>query len=401
MRTVHRFVAVIAVLFALYVGSTGTFIQLVDLRSLLTHAPADDPNMQGLREGHDGPPNFQVIVDSDYSAADLPSEFIFDTALTTVLQAARAATAGAPISFLELRVLDGKPVGHVNSQGRLFRFEAATGSQLSVPEAVSRVSLPPLSRASLRNTAKGVHRMTVFGNWAAFIPVLVGLTLCVMIYTGLLLYLRLAGARLRLRRSGLFWFAGGWWRTLHRAIAIVASVFLLVVALSGTLLGMDNLGLALYRAVHHGNRSGLSVDVSSPLTDIELHDMLRITLSAYRSMSPGVPIKVLRLRHFAGMSQGVVVSGGDETRQWAFNAVTGATASEYGPGYPLTGQPFGWQEHQIAKQIHRGDFFGLTGRWMDLLTGLSMLFLALSGAVMYFDLWTKRRRAGRQGLFWR
>jgi hypothetical protein len=401
MRAVHRSVAVIAVLFALYVGCTGTFIQLVDLRSLLTHATANDPNMQGLREGHDGPPNFQVIVDSDYSAADLPSEFLFDTALPTILQAAHAATAGAPISFLEFRVLDGKPVGQVNSHGQLFRFEAATGALLSDPEAVPHVSLPPLSRPSLRNTAKGIHRLTVLGNWAAFIPVLVGLTLCVMIVTGLLLYLRLVGARLRMKRPGLFWFAGGWWRSLHRAIAIVASVFLLVVALSGTLLGMDNLGLAVYRTVHHGDRSGLSADVSSPLTDAELHDMLHTTLAAYRSVNPGVPIKVLRLRYFAGMPQGVIVTGGDETRQRAFNAVTGQAASEYAPGYPVTGQPFGWQEHQIAKQIHRGDFFGLTGRWMDLLTGLSMLFLALSGALMYFDLWAKRRRAGRPGLFWR
>jgi hypothetical protein len=401
MRAVHRSVAVIAVLFALYVGSTGTFIQLVDLRSLLTHATADDPNMQGLREGHDGPPNFQVIADSDYSAAELSSEFLFDTALPTVLQAAHAVTAGAPISFLEFRVLGGKTVGQVNVQGRLFRFEAATGALLNVPEVHSHVTLPPLSRPSLRNTAKSVHRMTVLGNWAAFIPVLVGLTLCVMICTGLLLYLRLVGARLRGKRSGWFWFAGGWWRTLHRAIAIVASVFLLMVALSGTLLGMDNLGLAVYRTVHHGDRSGLSADVSSPLTDAELPDMLHITLTAYRSANPGVPIKVLRLRYFAGMSQGVIVTGGDETRQWAFDAVTGHAASEYGAGYPVTGQPFGWQEHQIAKQIHRGDFFGLTGRWMDLLTGLSMLFLALSGTAMYVDLWSKRRRAGRRELFWR
>jgi uncharacterized iron-regulated membrane protein len=66
----------------------------------------------------------------------------------------------------------------------------------------------------------------------------------------------------------------------------------------------------------------------------------------------------------------------------------------------VTGQPFGWEEDQIAKQIHRGDFIGMSGRWMSLIAGISMLFLSISGAVMYCDLWRARRRAGRHGLFW-
>jgi uncharacterized iron-regulated membrane protein len=70
------------------------------------------------------------------------------------------------------------------------------------------------------------------------------------------------------------------------------------------------------------------------------------------------------------------------------------------PGYPPTGQPFGWREHQLMKQIHRGDWLGLPGRALDLLAGLSMLFLALSGVAMYFDLWRRRRRGGRAGFFW-
>jgi hypothetical protein len=79
MRTVHRFVAVFAVLIGLYIGSTGTLIQLLDLRALLSHAPASDPSMQAIREGHDGPPSFQVIVDSDYFGEPLPADFNFDT----------------------------------------------------------------------------------------------------------------------------------------------------------------------------------------------------------------------------------------------------------------------------------------------------------------------------------
>jgi uncharacterized iron-regulated membrane protein len=401
MRTVHRYVAVFAVLFGLYVGCTGVLLQLIDLRTLLNHAPATDPNMQAIREGHDGPPNFRVIVEPDYAAAPLPADLDFDSALATVVKAEHAATGDAPISFVELRMMDGRPVGQVSSRGRLLRFDALTGEILISPDHAARITLPPTNTPSLRGTIKNIHRMNAYGDWATILEVIAGLTLCVMIITGVILYFRLLGSRVRAGRSNLFWFAGGWWRTLHRVIAAAAGAFLLVVALSGTLLGLGSLGVSTYRLIHHGNRAGLTVDASSPLADDELPGMLHTTLAAYGALSPSGLVKVIRLRYFAGMPQGVIVTGDEESRQLAFNAATGRRASLSGPGYPVTGQPFGWQEDQIVKQIHRGDFIGLSGRWISLFAGLSMLFLSISGAVMYFDLWRRRRRTGRRALFWR
>jgi uncharacterized iron-regulated membrane protein len=110
---------------------------------------------------------------------------------------------------------------------------------------------------------------------------------------------------------------------------------------------------------------------------------------------------VLRLRIYGGMPQGVIVSGEDEAHQRVFNAATGKRVSETDPGYPPQHFPFGWQAHQIAKQVHRGDFIGLTGRWMDLFAGLSLIYLTVSGAIMYFELWKRRRQTGRPGLLWK
>jgi uncharacterized iron-regulated membrane protein len=62
---------------------------------------------------------------------------------------------------------------------------------------------------------------------------------------------------------------------------------------------------------------------------------------------------------------------------------------------------WGWQVSQTAKQIHRGDIIGLSGRWIDLLSGLALLYLVLSGAVLYYQLWSNRRRKGKGALFWR
>ena len=52
------------------------------------------------------------------------------------------------------------------------------------------------------------------------------------------------------------------------------------------------------------------------------------------------------------------------------------------------------------KQLHRGDYFGIPGRMPDLFAGLSMIYLSISGLVMYVDLWRRRRNAGRRGMLW-
>ncbi|HUO22051.1 MAG TPA: PepSY-associated TM helix domain-containing protein [Caulobacteraceae bacterium] len=401
MRTAHRVIAVFAVLAALWVGLTGVTIQLIDLKALLSHAPASDPNIRAIRDGHNGPPNFQVLGDGEYDAAVLPAGLDYGAALATVVKAARAAVPGAPLGYVELRVRDGKPVGEVASKKKVMRFDAATGAVLIGPEAAGAVKMQPLGRPSLRNTVKNIHRLTQFGDAATLLDPVMGLLICAMIFTGLVQYFRLLAARARLGRANPLWSAGGLWRSLHRGVAIAASLFLTVMALSGTLLAIGDVGVSAFRVAHHGDRSGANADQSSPLTDAELPGMLRTTLSAFHAARPDAPIRVLRLRYYAGMPQGVVVfSGPREAEQVQFNAATGRAVSLTEPNYPATGQPFGWQEDQIVKQIHRGDFIGLSGRWMSLLGGLSLVFLALSGTAMYLDLWSRRRRAGRAGLFW-
>ena len=401
MRRFHRFLAVLAVFLGLYVAGTGTFLQAIDLKTLISDAPDSNADLRAIREGRDGPPNFQVRVDADYDAQALPTDFDFDAATTAVVQAARQVTGGAPLAFVELRMKDARPVGRVASDGKLLSFDAASGAVLVGPADAPKLKLPPGGgRPALRNTVKNIHRMTAYGDIGAFSFMAVAVIMCAMVVSGLVLYFRLLSARLKMDRPGLFWSAGGWWRTAHRGVAIAASLLLTVVVFTGTALAFNDIGVSYYRISHHGARPGMTADVSKPLTDAELPAMLHTTVTAFRAAHPSTPIKVLRLRYFAGMPQGVIVSGGEETRQFPFNAATGRVAPLWARGYPVTGQPFGWQWDQIAKGIHRGDFIGLPGRWMSLLTGLSLLFLCVSGAANYFELWNKRRKAGRLGLFW-
>jgi uncharacterized iron-regulated membrane protein len=400
VQRLHRYVAVVAAFLALYVGATGTLIQLTDLWTLLSHAPASDPNLQSMRQGRNGPQNFQVVVDADYDAGALPAEFDFDRALTAVVTSARTVAAGAPLRFVELR-LAGAPIGQVAAAGKLLRFDVATGAELAGPDTAAELALPPVGDGpSFRITVKNIHRMVAYGFYSPFFFVAVGLTLCVAVVSGLALYFRLMTARAHIGRRSPYWSAGGRWRTLHRSVACSAAIFLVVVVSSGTVLAIGTAGIRVFQLKHAG-RPGLTADVSSPLSDAELPSMLHMTLAAYRSAAPGEPIKVIRLRYFAGIPQGVVVGGeGEKTRQVAFETATGRVASLSGPTYPATGQPFGWQVSQTVKGIHSGDFLGLPGRFISLLTGLSLLFLAISGAATYIDLWSRRRKLGRRGLFW-
>ena len=397
MRTVHRLGAVIAVLFGLWVSITGMTVQVMDLGAIYGHAPASDPTMQAIHVGHDGPPNFQVIADEDYAALPLPAGFDFDLALAQILKARHAAIGDAPVSFAELRMAGRKPVGQLLSRGLVYRFDAATGAMLGAPV---KFVLPPLSTPSLRNTIKDFHRLRVISQWALIADALGGALIAAMIFTGVAVYLKLLKPRRRSGRSNLFWVAGGWWRTLHRAIGLVAALFLSIIALSGLVLSTSSVGVAINSSLHDGKRPGLTADVSAPLSDAELPAMLHTTLAAFYLANPGHPVKVVRLRSFAGMKQGIVIAGGDETVQRAFNAVTGRPVSETEPGYPGTDMTYGWQIDQIAKQIHRGDYIGLSGRWIDLLCGLSLLYLSISGAVIYFELWNRRRKMGRPRFLW-
>jgi uncharacterized iron-regulated membrane protein len=240
-----------------------------------------------------------------------------------------------------------------------------------------------------------------------WINVTVSILLVTLIVTGIVMYAKLLLARRKAGRKGWFWKSGDWWRTLHLAISVSAAVFLSIVTLAGAWLAVESLVFGKYLASHRavppsGDAAfgSLMFDASSPLSDSALPGMLNTTLSAYQSAMPGVPLRAVRLRYYGGMSQGVTISAGDEAKQLVFNTATGRRVSLTEPGYPPTGFPFGWQAHQYAKSIHRGDFFGLTGRFMSLIAGLVMTYLSVSGIIMYWNMWSKRRAQGRRGFFW-
>lgn len=397
MRTVHRLVTFFVVAFTLYLGSTGTLIQLIDLRSLFTHAPAADPNVMAMREAFDGPGDYQVIATADHIAQPLPATADLDALFATTVKGAHAALGDAPLRFVEVRMIDGKPLGQVRSGKPVLRFDPVTGAALGPAPPVRDDSHP----ASQRNTFKELHRMTTFGDLALWINIFVSIALATLIVTGSVMYVKLVLGRAKLDRKGLFWAAGGWWKTLHRWVSVIAVAFLVVVTLSGSWLAMESLIFGYRMTAARSAPRVKQPDSSQPLKDADLPAMLHTTLAAYHKAMPGVAARVVRLRDYRGVPQGAVISDGEVARQLVFNAVTGERVISNRFGWTTTPTfPFGWHAHQVAKSIHRGDFIGMSGRFMDLTAGLSMIYLSVSGVVMYWEMWRKRRRTGRKGLLW-
>lgn len=81
------------------------------------------------------------------------------------------------------------------------------------------------------------------------------------------------------------------------------------------------------------------------------------------------------------------------------SAPAALSAPERGGSF-LTDTALRLRVHNLLKELHTGSIIGLSGQWLDLLTGFAFIVLAVTGIVMYFNLLAQRRKLGRRGLFW-
>lgn len=400
LKSFHRFATILFAALLLFLGVTGTLIQGLDIAKLITGAPASDLDIQAIRESFDGPSDFQVRQTRDYLAPALPAHFDYAASLKKALADVRRAVGNAPLVYAEFRMIGDRPVARFGEGRGHLTIDLANGKMLD-HTVKDRIDDAP--HGAPRNVLKHLHRMTSFGDWALIFNLLAPLGLGFLIGTGLLIYFKLLGARRRLSRNNLFWKGGDRWRELHRWLAVLLALPLMLVTVSGMWLAIESAGLAInIRQLGPQMGDVLRPGALTPIEDARLPAMLVVTLAATEAEAGNQPVKVVRLRTYGGHPQGVVVTSGDaESRQLVFNALTGEPMSLSEPGYAPVPFPFGWQAHETAKLIHRGDFIGMPGRWLDLLAGLGLVYFSVSGVVMYLTLWRKRAKGGRRQLFWK
>jgi uncharacterized iron-regulated membrane protein len=394
-RIIHRILAFFAVLLMLWLASTGSSMQVIDLMALLAHTPQSDPTQLSIVEGMYGQPNFAVVQVADFSADSLPKDLDPVKALATVLEAAQLGKPALRVQWVELRVVEHRTIGQIEDGEKLRAFDALTGEEVAAvpPQPIPQGRrLPP----SPRQTLKQLHRFWSRGEMpGVFVEVVVGLVLWTLLITGLVMYFKLLAARARIGRRQWFWLTGGVWRGLHRSVSILAAAFLLCMAFSGTWIGLESSWSALW-----GRQLNATPAPVALLQRAEMPQMMTTTLDAVRREHPDAAMKVIRLRTFGTMKQGVVVSAAEPPDQWVFDATSGRSAGLTEAAYPRTNFPFGVQIHEDMKHFHSGAMFGLPARLMNLFAGLSLLFLSISGSIVYLDLLGRRRKTGRQALVW-
>lgn len=70
---------------------------------------------------------------------------------------------------------------------------------------------------------------------------------------------------------------------------------------------------------------------------------------------------------------------------------TGQVRAEMNPELPL---------HVMLIRLHTGSAFGAIGVWIMVIASIVLLFLSISGIVLYWQMWRKRVSHGRTKLFW-
>lgn len=396
MRDWHRWTMTVFGVVLLYWATSGLVIATYDLT---------DPAQSWAIEG--GGPGAR-LVEATSTLPALPSP----TNLATGIETARSRVADMSVASVDLRrVSQGIRLQLADAsgdRGHMHRFYADSGRPMSDLVADGDLNAPKNPTQGLRNAIKGWHRGSALGLVGQAVGLLAGLALIVLIMTGCLHYLRLWKGRRNMGRAGFFW-AGkeSVWRRTHRWVGAVAAAFLLNIAVTGVVLAWGELQLGVFLKYGVGAppypRPSPMPAVSARPLPRNWPDMLRTTYDAAQRQHEGSQItSVTLVERATGPTVGLATLGGDRPAMLAMNAQTGAAISDWAASGVQRGNGYFSDWHQIFKRLHRGDIVGdFSGRYFDILTGLSLLYLVLTSFSLYWRMFSQRRAKNRHGLFWR
>jgi uncharacterized iron-regulated membrane protein len=324
---------------------------------------------------------------------------------------AALATAGTlPIAGVDYRMTGAIPRLQLSEasgeRDTELRFYATTGQPMT-PQVADGDPFGPRPREfELRERIKSLHKGDAYGVPGQALGLLTGLLVITLAISGALLYLQLWRARRPAGHTSLFWISReSVWRRLHRGIALVAMIFVLNKAVTGTILAWGEIQVQL--AIHHVLPFPYPMPTPMPpysegLLSADALQGLQTSFNAARAVAPDAPIVAIELVRRGGHAKGLVTLGGAATQTLAFDMATGVPLEDWATSGMQAGNGYFTDWHQRVKRMHRGDIIGrFAGRYADIAVGAALLYLLTSGVVMYAQLLGRRRRAGQTGLFWK
>jgi uncharacterized iron-regulated membrane protein len=395
-RQLHRGTMTIGGLLIAYWVISGLIIAIFD---------ATDPHQSWASMGS-GPG--ARLNDEAAGARSVPSPAAIASGIGNALTV--AATRGLPIASVDYRMVGDTPRLQLSaadgSRDTELRFYAKTGEMMTPFVADSNPSPVDLSFAGRRERIKSFHKGDAFGLPGQILGLLAGVILTVMVLSGLTLYLLLWKARRKAGHSALFWKSReSRWRRLHRYVSIVAAIFLLNKAITGTILGWGEIQVQL--ALHHMlpfpyPRPTPMPPFSEGRIEGDLLRGLQTSYDAARAAIPGAAIVAIELVRRDDKAKGLVTIGGGPPKTLAFDILTGTPVYDSARRGVQIGNAYFADWHQILKRMHRGDIIGrFAGRYGDIACGLALFYLVSSGFFLFVQMRRIRAQNGQAGLFWR
>jgi uncharacterized iron-regulated membrane protein len=395
MRTWHRWIMTVMVIALSYWVGSGLVMAIYDA--------SDETQVWAIEGGGPG----ARLTDAARTAASIPDPATLAAPISTAL----ASLGTMAYASVDLRMVgDTARLEFAEASGErdtMRRFYAETAAPMTQQVADGDTGARPPDNVIKRTTLKAWHRGNIIGMPGQVLGLLVGLSLIVLVVTGVVLYFKLWAARRKAGRPEFFWSAKeSLWRRLHRWIAIVAAAFIFNIAVSGSILAYGEIQLNIFLQHHIGAapypRPTPMPTVSEAPLPHDVNAMLQTTYRAGRVYSPNGRITALQLVVRNGIPKGLVTLGGIRPRILAFDARGGAEISDWSTGGVQVGQGYFADWHQALKRFHRGDILGsFAARYVDLAAGLALLYLVVSSFFIYFDMKKRRRQTGRTNWFWK
>jgi uncharacterized iron-regulated membrane protein len=177
-------------------------------------------------------------------------------------------------------------------------------------------------------------------------------------------------------------------RTLHRWVSISLALFFVLIAATGVGLQLD---MWIEGKSPPGSEPPLPPARGQPAADAQA--AIARALAIVSEERPGKPVTSVALDR---MGKTVVIGLKDsKPASLKIDLASGAVS----PAVPPPGETRGW--HYILQDLHAGYFAGPFGRVLSTLAGFGLLFLSFTGFMVYWNLFRRRWKTGRKGLFWR
>ncbi|MFT3763056.1 MAG: PepSY domain-containing protein [Pseudoxanthomonas sp.] len=190
-------------------------------------------------------------------------------------------------------------------------------------------------------------------------------------------------------------------RAWHRWISLASGVFMLFMAVTGTLLTVE--GMTSHAPL---DRRGAPAPKPPPaplpaIAPAQLRSLLDTGLQAAEARS-GAAITGLRLYTEDGEPRvEVSLEGGQALHLDGLGTAVAAPAAAGRGGGPPNVAPWRAATKSWLEHLHRGAFAGWPGLVVVLLTSIALCVLSVTGLAVYWDMFRRRRDSGRRAPFWR